>query len=517
MNNIYKNSLVTYILIRQIEFGGSIRKLNKNYYFYNNHYLNNYFIVNYCFANYCMNNYIYNLNKYHNYCIINYIYYVNNYNLKLKNSLFDNMRQSIREDTLEIPGSTKIKKIIPIGNEFFIPEFKIAQCAIENNSSDINTNINTNVEPVLNVFRFGFEISTKPIQKAFKNADESVRKVVKDTAEKIYAEIDGLINNNNKEIKELEAAIRKLRYYLHGPLDCPYNKLNTSPYCLTPEAKETIRKINELREKLSKLKSKNSYSISVKTFKDNFKKISENEIPNVKWPESWPISDELEYLPVLLDEHIQLPKTLKDMNIDSSLTSNISMPKDIEQSLNIPKNIDVDINTIKEQIQWDDLEHSAQQVLTDVSNGILSEIEKYNMCLFTKNSPYTFQIKIEYISDFKKLVELYIYGCLEKAKKAALLVLAGYMPSIINTYGATLSVAISNAIATYWSTLKKCLFDVYNTFKEEVENITETESFDEFLEVIEKYVSIDFELQKRNVPWENKGSLVDLASKVIDM
>lgn len=462
---------------------------------------------------YCYHHYLHYVNYFRLCRLNNYIYYQNypqfnkqinqssSYNHNIKNNdivPLKSNRLPNEDNSITIPSSAKTKKIIPIGDEFFIPEFKLAQCDQDES-------------------RFGFKISSKPIQNAFRNAGESVKNTVINTAEKIYNEVDKLINNNNEKIKKLEKEIEEVSKYLYTYLDCPPNEFDTSPYCLTPEAKKTIKKLNELREKLNKLKSKSLYQISIKSFTDNLKKLSQSEIPNVKWPKEWPRQDELRYLPILFDEYIKLPKTLIDTNIDPSLAANISLPKNIKQMLNIPKTIDININldTIKEQIQWDELEYDIKQVLTDVANGILAEIKKYNMCLFIKNSPYIFQIKLEYISDFKKLVEFYIYGCLEKAKNSALLVLAKNIPSIVNTYGATLPFAISEAITTYWYVLKKCLFDVYNTFKQEVEKITDAQSFDEFLKAIEKYISIDFELEKRNVPWENKGSLIDLVSKTI--
>ena len=40
-------------------------------------------------------------------------------------------------------------------------------------------------------------------------------------------------------------------------------------------------------------------------------------------------------------------------------------------------------------------------------------------------------------------------------------------------------------------------------------------SFEGFLKIIEKYISIDFTLEKRTVPWEQRDSLINLLSNRI--
>ncbi|MBJ8042476.1 hypothetical protein JDS78_19765 [Bacillus cereus group sp. N17] len=395
------------------------------------------------------------------------------------------------EDILTVPESAKTKKILPIGEEFFVPEFKISQC---------------NIDRINEYFQHGrgFKISMNKVKQEFKNAESSV----KEAAKQFNEELNKLIGNNSAEIKRIEWEIKQKTEFL-ASVGCIRAGINCALM---------IEEIRELEEKIKSLKNK-SFGASLDSARNKFQnsldELRKNQIPNVNWPESWPNLEDIEYMPVIVNRSLDIPKTLKDMNIDSSLIQNIPIPDDIAITLNLPPDMsfgDIDLASIKNQIQFDDSVHSAQQVLNDLKNKTISELQRYNMCLYIKNSPYSLEVQLEYISDFKKLVEFYIYGCLEKAKKAALLVFVGYIPTIINSYGASIPIAISNSFATFWTTFKKCLFDVYDAFKEEIKTIEDVESFERFLEIIEKYVSIDFTLEKRTVPWENKGSLVDLLS-----
>ncbi|WP_291647646.1 hypothetical protein [Clostridium sp.] len=413
-------------------------------------------------------------------------YILQNYNLPLY------LRQ---DDTFTIPDYAKTKKVIPIGEEFFIPEFKISQCNI------------TRVNDYPQYYR-SFKISMNKIKQEFKNTESSVKK----TAQRINDELNKLIGNNNEEIRKLEKDIDEKKRLLYSNECAPYGSE------INDECLKHTKELKELEEKLIELRSRKNFWDSLNgarnKFQNDLKVLANDEIPNVSWPRSWPSLEEIEFLPVIAEKHLDLPKTLKDMNINPSLIKEIPIPEDIGTMLNIPSDIKLDTNldNLKKQIQFDSLSYSPQQVLQDIQNKAIGELQKYNMCLFIKNTPYSLQIQLEYVSNFKKLVEYYIYGCLEKAKKAAIAIFAGYIPSIINTYGATIPPAISNAFATYWTTFKKCLFDVYNTFKKDLENITNTKGFDEFIKAIEKYVSIDFVMEKRFVPWEKKASLADLVT-----
>lgn len=274
-------------------------------------------------------------------------------------------------------------------------------------------------------------------------------------------------------------------------------------------------------KKIKGLKSKGSFlsslDIARNKFHNSLDKLKQNQIQNVNWPKSWPNLEDIEYMPVIVNRYLDIPKTLKDMNIDSSLIQNIPISEDIMKALKFPLDMfgDIELSSIKNQIQFDDLIYSPQQVLIDLASGAISELQKYNMCFYMKNSPYSLEIQLEYVSDFKRLVEYYIYGCLEKAKQAALLVFGGYIPTIISSYGASIPMAISNAFATYWATFKKCLFDIYHAFKEEIKKMNNIKSFEGFLKIIEKYISIDFTLEKRTVPWEQRDSLINLLSNRI--
>ena len=81
-------------------------------------------------------------------------YILQNYNLPLY------LRQ---DDTFTIPDYAKTKKVIPIGEEFFIPEFKISQCNI------------TRVNDYPQYYR-SFKISMNKIKQEFKNTESSVKK-----------------------------------------------------------------------------------------------------------------------------------------------------------------------------------------------------------------------------------------------------------------------------------------------------------------------------------------------------
>ena len=427
-------------------------------------------------------------------------------------------------DTLEIPDNAKVTKLFPIGGEFFIPEFKIAQC-------------DTNRAGRYSKYTRGFKISMNQVKKEFKNAESSV----KEAAKKALDELNKLIGNNDAEIKKVLQEIKEKWRYLAQELDCPPNRRDTSsdlpdPYnrpeiyeilnkfesCQTSKSQEVMREIRELQKKLKELKSKKNFwgtlDSSRVTFQDNLKKLAQSEIPSINWPKSWPTLEDIEYMPVVAQQHLDLPRTLKDMNISSSLIQDIAVPNNIRDMINVPSDLDIDVDLdLKNQIQFDDAFHSAEQVLQDIANKAIQQLQQYNMCFFIKNSPYTLEIKLQYISNLRTLIESYIFGCLEKAKKAAIVVFIGYMPGIVSSYGATIPVAISNVFATYWTTLKKCLFDVYNTIQQhiqDIEGLGDVQNFEEFLQIIEKYVSIDLTLEKRTVPWENKGSLLDLVTNV---
>jgi hypothetical protein len=405
-------------------------------------------------------------------------------------------------DQLEIPESAKTKRVIPIGDEFFVPEFKITQC---------NTSRLSNFYEARR-----FKISMNRAKRAFRSATESV----KATARKWNEEINKFLGDNSAEISRVEKEIRNRWMLLSDDYyDCPPNQIETAPHCKdNPQVQQIYAEIKALEKRLQDLRSKrsvwDSFDSARQTFQNNMKELATKQIPNVAWPESWPTLEEMEYLPVLIDQELDLPKTLKDINIDPELIQDIQLPQNIIDMVNIPEELkdQLNLDALKGQIQFEDLQYTAKQVLTDLKNQALAELEKYNMCLFIKNSPYRIEIQLEYVSDLRTLVENYVYGCIEKAKNAAILVFVSYIPSIINSYGATIGLALSNAFSTFWTTLKKCLFDVYNAFKQDIKNIINAEDFAGFLKAIEKYVSLDIALEKRTVPWENKGSLVDLVS-----
>lgn len=403
-------------------------------------------------------------------------------------------------DELNIPDSAKLKKTLPIGGEFFVPEFKLSQCG------------SNRVDLMLPYYR-SFKISMNSVKRQFRKAESQV----KAAGRKFNEELNKLLGDNGAEIKQVEAAIQEKIAYLYG-LDCDYQNNPQSYLCKSPQAKILINELADLQEKLKKLKSKRKYWGSFdearQKFQSSLKELASSEIKDVSWPKNWPTLDEIENLPIIINQQLGLPRTLKDMNVDTSLIQKIPIPQNIEKMINIPDDLqaEFDFESLKDQIQFENPAVSAQQMLTSLANQAMEELQKYNMCLFIKNSPYQLQINLEYVSDFRKLIEIYIMGCIEKARNAALVVFFGYIPTIINTYGAAITIALSNAFATFWSTFKKCIFDIYNAFKQDIENIANVESFTKFLEAIEKYVSVDIDLEKRTVPWENKGYLIDLVT-----
>ncbi|WP_416809083.1 hypothetical protein [Bacillus thuringiensis] len=425
------------------------------------------------------------------------------------------MGEDINNNTqLRQPGY--IEKVIPIGPEFFLPEFKIAQC-----------NTNRKYEHNPNYNRWGISMNT--INKEFKNAESAV----KTAAKKLNDEINKLLGDNSAEIKKIDKELKEYVVFLTASLDCATFDLSSSlPTCLegididpfvskcnTQYAQNIIQRIKELQKKCRKLRSRkgwlDSYVGSIQNFQKDIGIMTHVYYPifhNINFPKGWPTLEGMQYLPVLVKDYLNFPKTLKDMKIDPSLIQSITLPTNIKNMVKIPESLYLDLETLKDHIQFDEQIYPVQRVLTSIANKAIDELQQYNMCFFIKNSPYFMTIKLRYISDFKKLVESYIFGCLEKAKDAALTVFIGYVPSIINTYGSTIPVAISNAFATYWSTFKKCLLDVYTTFKKDIQKLTNTTSFEDFLKAMEKYISIDFTIDKRTVPWENKGSLVSLVS-----
>lgn len=426
-----------------------------------------------------------------------YNYYPANYDVR------NYIRYFRFPDELQIPDSAKTKRVYPIGEEFFVPEFKLAQCGSSRFSVFYDHR--------------GFKISMNRAKRAFRSATESVKAI----GRKWNEEFNKLLGDNSAEINRIEKEIsdKWSRIRQISRLRCTPSNIETNPDCLeNVQIKQLYDEIKALERRLRSLRSKRSIWGSIdsarKTFQDNMKELATQQIPNVNWPKNWPTLEEIEFFPVLIDRELELPKTLKDLNIDPDLIQDIQLPDNIQDMLNIPEDLkaQLDLDALKEQIQFDDLQHSVEKVLTDVKNKALAELEKYNMCLFIKNSPYRLEIQLEYVSSLRALVENYIYGCIEKAKNAALFVLIGYIPSIINSYGATIPLALSNAFSTFWTTLKKCFFDVYNAFKDDIKNLINVDDFAGFIEAIEKYVSLDIVLEKRTVPWENKGSLLDLVS-----
>lgn len=404
-----------------------------------------------------------------------------------------------------VPQSAKNLIVMQIGEEFYIPEFMIAQC--EKHS----------VNELLQ-YMFKIKISMKDVTNTVKKAGNDI----KDAANNFYETINELLNNNNKEIEKLKKEIEE-KENLYNNLDCKYIRQEYMQRSLQSICANLLREIEDLKIKLRELKLKRKSNIwssidtSWKQFKNNISILNNDKLLNsVKWPKSWPTIEEIQSMPVIINDFIEFPRTVIDIQIDPADILNIPIPSNIENMLNIPLNdIMIDFDDIKGQIQFDDLLYSAKEVLTDLVNKTIEELKNYNMCFFIKNSPSALQINIEYISDIEELVKSYLNGCFQMAQNAALITLLKHIPSILNSYGASIPIALSDVFLVYWSTLKKCLINVYYQFKNEIDNLLSIDSLEGFISAIEKYVSIDLVLDKRIVEWENKGSLIDLISGIV--
>lgn len=401
----------------------------------------------------------------------------------------------------DAPEEFKVKKIIPIGDEIFIPEIKIGKC--------------DNDRVAYNLSQYRWKIS---IKSAVKSANESWKRL-ENKAKDSFNNLLNLFTKDDEKIKELENEKKVLEGYVNKWIkECGRNVA----YCSEEFIKPYINKIKDLEEKINILKKRKNYFGSIIDAKNKFnqtideltKSEEQKGFNKIKWPEGWNTPEELKYLPTLLEEGFPLPETVQSLGVDIDTIKKIPIDSDILRNIKQFKNLDntFDIDSLKDQVQLDEY---LKQII-DIKEELLNQINSYDYCLYTKNTPARFEISISYIKDYIKLVEYYIYGCFEKAKQAAIYTSIGFIPSIISSYGATIFTAITSAISVYWNTLKDCLINIYQTLVNELTSIFDAQinNFQEFMDLLNKYVRVDIDLQKRSVPWELRYSLFGLIKTI---